>query len=73
VAGKFQEILVTGEQIRNALKAVEPTAEVTGITPFTYPLWESVFSWAGNRRGVFLDGVTGEEVKGFSVVAGAGE
>jgi hypothetical protein len=73
VAGLFRETVITGEQIRNALKAVEPTAEVTGITPFPYPLWESVFSWAGNRRSVFLDGVTGEEVKGFSVVAGAGE
>jgi hypothetical protein len=73
VAGLFRETVITGEQIRNALKAVEPTAEVTGITPFTYPLWEAVFSWGGNRRSVFQDGVTGEEVKGFSVVAGAGE
>ena len=73
VSGKFREPVVTGEQIRNALKAVEPTAEVTGITPFTYPLWEAVFAWGGNRRSMFLDGVTGEEVKKFTVVATAVE
>jgi hypothetical protein len=73
VRGKFREAAITGEQIRNALKAVEPTAEVTGITPFTYPLWEAVFAWKGNRRSIFLDGVTGLEVKGFSVVAPEGE
>ena len=43
------------------------TAEVTGITPFTYPLWEAVFASGGSRRSVFLDAVTGEMVKGFSV------
>ncbi|MDD1653675.1 MAG: DUF87 domain-containing protein [Methanomicrobiales archaeon] len=66
VSGRFRETVITREQIRNALKAVEPTAEVTGITPFTYPLWEAVFAWGGNRRSVFLDAVTGEVVKGFS-------
>jgi len=73
VSGRFRETVITGEQVRNALKAVEPTAEVTGITPFTYPLWEAVYAWGGNRRSVFLDGVTGEVVKGFSAGAAEGE
>ena len=73
VSGRFRETVITGEQVRNALKAVEPTAEVTGITPFTYPLWEAVYAWGGNRRSVFLDGVTGEVVKGFSAGASEGE
>jgi Helicase HerA, central domain len=72
VSGSFREPVITREQVRNALKAVEPTAEVTGITPFTYPLWEAVFASGGTRRSVFLDAVTGEVVKGFSV-AGGGE
>ena len=67
VGGRFRETVITREQVRNALKAVEPTAEVTGITPFTYPLWEAVFASGGSRRSVFLDAVTGEMVKGFSV------
>jgi len=72
VSGRIRETVITREQVRNALKAVEPTAEVTGITPFTYPLWEAVLASGGTRRSVFLDAVTGEVVKGFSV-AGDGE
>ncbi|MDD1656257.1 MAG: DUF87 domain-containing protein [Methanomicrobiales archaeon] len=66
VRGRIRETVITQEQVRNALKAVEPTAEVTGITPFTYPLWEVVFASGGTRRSVFLDAVTGDVVRGFS-------
>lgn len=72
VSGRIRETVITREQVRNALKAVELTAEVTGITPFTYPLWEVVFASGGTRRSIFLDAVTGDVVKGFSV-AGDGE
>jgi hypothetical protein len=70
VGGKVRDVVITQEQVRNALKAVEPTAEVTGITSFTYPLWEVIFASAGTARNVYLDAVTGEVVKGFS---GTGE
>jgi hypothetical protein len=66
VSGKVsKDVVITQEQVRNALKAVEPTAEVTGITTFTYPLWEAVFAAPGTRRRVYLDAVTGDVVKGF--------
>ena len=73
VGGKVQEAVITMEQVRKALKAVEPTAEVTGITIFTYPLWEVVFASRGTDRRVYLDAVTGEVVRSFSVTGeGAG-
>jgi hypothetical protein len=73
VSGRIREIVITREQVRSALKAVEPTAEVTGLTPFTYPLWEAVYAAPGSRRRVYLDGVTGEVVKGFPGAADDGD
>jgi hypothetical protein len=66
VAGRVRETAFSMEEIRNALKAVEPTAEVTGITVFYYPLWEVMFTSPATRRKIYLDAVSEKRVRGFS-------
>ena len=55
-------VRVTGEQMREVLKGIEPTAEVVSFILFSYPLWELVFADNGRERRVYLDAVTGREV-----------
>ncbi|MDD1670480.1 MAG: hypothetical protein LUQ67_04095 [Methanomicrobiales archaeon] len=55
---------LTGGQVREVLKGMEPTAEVVSFALFSYPLYELVFSDGGRERRIYLDAVTGKEVAG---------
>ena len=55
---------VTEAQAREALKGIEPTAEVVSFTLLSYPLYELVFSDGGREERVYLDALTGKEAAG---------
>jgi hypothetical protein len=61
-SGRTLEARVTGAQVREVLKGMEPTAELVSFDLFSYPLYEVVFADGHRERRVYLDAVTGKEV-----------
>jgi hypothetical protein len=63
-SGQHIPARVTEGQVREVLKGMEPTAEVTSFSLFTYPLYELIFSDGVRERRIYLDAVTGKETSG---------
>ncbi|HXW98608.1 MAG TPA: DUF87 domain-containing protein [Methanomicrobiales archaeon] len=61
-AGRPLEARVTEAQVREALKGIEPTAEVVSFALFSYPLYEVVTADGGREERAYLDAITGKEV-----------
>ena len=64
--GPSLEAKVTEDQIREVIKGIEPTAEVISFSLFSYPLYELVFSDGGREKRIYLDGITGKEIRGIA-------
>ena len=71
-AGQPLEAKVTEGQVREALKGIEPTAEVVSFALFSYPLYEIVTADGGREGRTYLDALTGKEVPGMGQGRGGG-
>jgi transcription initiation factor IIE alpha subunit len=58
ISGAKVECRLTEQDLRDVLKAIEPTAEITRFDAFYYPVYTLRFP----KRAVRIDGLTGREV-----------
>jgi hypothetical protein len=66
LSGESRGPTFTEDDLRKIIKGLEPTAEITKIRVLFYPVYEAVIASDSGERRIFIDGVTGREIRGMS-------